>query len=83
MLGVKITLHLSPHFYTFKGVALISQFLLVMSTLHNCTSTGELPHTLVWRATFGFLTTVAMKFIVLWDMMPVYMLSFRGNLLSI
>jgi len=47
--------------YTFKDVALISEFLLVLSRLHNCTSTGELPHKLVWIATFDFLTTVALK----------------------
>ena len=67
--------------YTLKCVALISEFLLVLSRFHNCTSTGELLHKLVWRATFDFLTTVAMKFIVFWDVMPVYMLTFRRNLL--
>ena len=69
-------------FYTFKDFALISQFLFVISKLHNCTSTGELPHKLVRRATFDFLTTVAMKLIVFRDVVPVYMLTFRRNLLS-
>jgi len=67
-------------FYTLNDVALISEFLLVMSKLHNCTSTGELPHKLVWIATFDFLKTVAMKLIVFWHVIPVYMLTFRRNL---
>jgi hypothetical protein len=68
-------------FYSFKDFALISEFLLVLSRFNNCTSTGELPHKLGRRATFDFLRTVAVKLIVFWDVMPIYMLTFRRNLL--